>query len=148
MIRYIRTITFGAAAAAMLAACSSAPAEDEIMDWQTDARLGEEVDRICFSQSIDNFRAATRDTVIVEKGVSDEFLIETMGSCYDLKHAQSISLDTFSGSSCLSRGDSIFAYDSAFGPDSNDITPIRCPIRAIYEWDEDALEDEEAETAG
>ncbi|MGB3625087.1 MAG: DUF6491 family protein [Henriciella sp.] len=134
-----------AATALLLAAgACSTTAEDADPDaWRTDARLGEQVDRICFSSSIDNFREADRRTVIVEKGVNDEYLIETMGNCYNLKNAMSLSLDTFGGSSCIGRGDSIYAYDSAFGPDETDLAPVRCPISAIYEWDEDALDQED-----
>ena len=140
----IRAITFGAASAALLAACSSSPSADEEMaDWREDARLGEQVDRICFSDNIDNFRMTTRNTVIVEKGVNDEYLIETFNNCNDLDFAQSLSFDTFPGASCVTKGDSIYAYDSAFGPQDGDIPPIRCPISAIYEWNEDAAEEED-----
>lgn len=138
----IRTLAFGTVSAALLAACSTSPDTEESADWLNDARLGEKVDRICFTGSIDNFRAATRETVIVEKGVNDEYLLEMMGKCSDLDRAQSLSLDTFGGSSCLTKGDSIFAYDSVFGPDRTDMPAMRCPIRGIYKWNEDALEDD------
>ena len=145
MKHLIRTALACGAVTAMVAACTSAPDEQAAdADWMTDARLGEQVDRICFSSSIDNFRAPSRDTVIVEKGVNDEYLIQTFGNCYNLRNAQALSLDTFGGSSCLSKGDAIFAYDSVFGPDKTDIGPVRCPIKAIYEWNEDALEASEA----
>ena len=144
MKHLIRTALACGAVTAMVAACTSAPDEQAAdADWMTDARLGEQVDRICFSSSIDNFRAPSRDTVIVEKGVNDEYLIQTFGNCYYLRNAQELSLDTFGGSSCLSKGDAIFAYDSVFGPDKTDIGPVRCPIKAIYEWNEDAAEAEE-----
>ncbi|RIJ15651.1 DUF6491 family protein [Henriciella mobilis] len=144
MKHLIRTALACGAVTAMVAACTSAPDEQAAdADWMTDARLGEQVDRICFSSSIDNFRAPSRDTVIVEKGVNDEYLIQTFGNCYNLRNAQALSLDTFGGSSCLSKGDAIFAYDSVFGPDKTDIGPVRCPIKAIYEWNEDAAEAEE-----
>jgi len=144
MKHLIRTALACGAVTAMIAACTSAPDKQATdADWMTDARLGEQVDRICFTSSIDNFRAPSRDTVIVEKGVNDEYLIQTFGNCYNLRHAQSLSLDSFAGSSCLSKGDAIFAYDSAFGPDKTDIGPVRCPIKAIYEWNEDAAEAEE-----
>jgi hypothetical protein len=124
-----------------LAGCSTtSETGEQDKAWRTDARLGEQVDRICFRSSIDNFRAPTRNTVIVEKGVNDEYLIETMGRCHDLSHAQSLSFDTFPGAGCVSRGDSIYAFDSVFGPDRTDIPSVRCPIAAIYEWDEDAAE--------
>lgn len=141
----MKPILIPAALSALLfaAACSTTTDETDPDAWRTDARLGEQVNRICFSSSIDNFRETTRNTVIVEKGVNDEYLIETMGSCYELQGAMSLSLDTFGGSSCISKGDSIYAYDSVFGPDQTDLAPVRCPISAIYEWHEDALDEEE-----
>ena len=85
MKHLIRTALACGAVTAMVAACTSAPDEQAAdADWMTDARLGEQVDRICFSSSIDNFRAPSRDTVIVEKGVNDEYLIQTFGNCYNL----------------------------------------------------------------
>jgi len=137
------SLTMTAAAATMLAACSGAPTQEENpAEWMSDARLGEKVDRICFQSSVDSFRSHTDSTVIVEKGVNDEYLIETMGRCHDLDFAQSLSFDTFPGSGCITRGDSIYAYDSVFGPDRTDPPTIRCPISAIYEWDEEAADQE------
>lgn len=144
MSNLLKTMTLATAAAALVGACSTAPdaGNQAAEEWRTDARLGEKVDRVCFASNIDSFRMPTRNTVIVEEGVNDEYLIETMGSCYDLDGANSLSFDTFPGASCVTKGDSIYAYDSAFGPGMNDIPPVRCPISAIYEWNEDASEDQ------
>ena len=141
----IKPVLISAAVSALViaASCSTTADETDPDAWRTDARLGEQVNRICFSSSIDNFRKATRNTVIVEKGINDEYLIETVGSCYELRNAMSISLDAFGGSSCISKGDSIYAFDSVFGPDETDLAPVRCPISAIYEWNEDALDEEQ-----
>lgn len=143
MSQFLRAITLATAATALLGACSTGPeagGQDE--EWRSDARLGERVDRVCFASTIDNFRMTTRNTLIVEEGASDEYLIEVVGSCYNLDGANSISFDTFAGASCVTRGDSIYAYDSAFGPSQTDLPPARCPIRAIYEWNEDAAEED------
>ena len=132
------------------AACTTSPQQDseaEAENWRTDARLGEQVDRICFASAVDDFQMTTRRSVVVERGVNDHYLIETMGNCQDLRNALSMSFDTFPGSSCISKGDSIYAYDSLFGPDRMDIPPIRCPIKAIYKWEEDAI-DQEADMDG
>lgn len=143
MSKFFYTVAGSAVAAALLAGCTSTGEETaEVENWKEDARLGEQVDRICFKDNIDNFRSATRNTVIVERGVNDEYLIETFSSCFDLKNANSLSFDTFGASSCLSKGDSIKAYSSAFGPSETDFPSVNCPIRAIYEWNEDAAEDE------
>ena len=138
-------LTLLPAAGLLLAACAATPEDTaEAEAWQSDARLGEKVDRICFTANVDNFREPTRQTVIVERGVNDEYLVETVGSCFDLDRAGSLAFDTLPGSGCITRGDNIIAFDSAFGPDRTGVPPQRCPIKAIYEWDEDALAEEDA----
>lgn len=135
---------FAISALMALGGCTASNATSDTgnKEWLQDARLGEKVDRVCFKSSIDSFRSPTDRTVIVEEGVNDEYLIETTGTCPDLDWAQSLSFDTPRAASCVTRGDSIYAYDSVFGPDNTGIAPIRCPISAIYKWNEQAAETE------
>ncbi|XBQ16254.1 MAG: DUF6491 family protein [Oceanicaulis sp.] len=123
---------------AMIAACA-APGEmindpDDFAAYQGDPRLGTEVDRICFSRNIDGFGETTDNSVIVEAGVNEHYLIKTFGICSDLEYAQSLSFEQY-GSSCLRRGDQIIPYDSVFGPDEAGLPPRSCAIDRIYEWD-------------
>lgn len=133
------------ALAALLAACATTP-DDRVRgvaQFEDDPRLGEEVDRICFQSTIDNFSNPTRDTVILEAGVSRQYLVEVFGVCPDLKFAQSIGIAA--RTSCLTRSDALLVSDSAFGlNDGSGIGPRRCTIRSIYDWDDDA-EGEETE---
>jgi len=136
----IRTALAAIPCGLMLYACASlgdAP-DDGVAAFADDPRLGEEVDRICFGRQINGFGETTDRTIIVNAGVNEHYLIETIGFCRDLDWAQSISLDQFS--SCLTGGDSIIPYGSAFGPDRSGPPPQSCRIKAIYEWDEDAGE--------
>ena len=133
---------FSAAAAAfalaILTACAT-PGENNkargIAAFDGDPRLGEEVKKVCFNQSIDGFTSTTRDTVVLTKGVSDEYIIEVFGACPNLRSAQRIALDSVT--SCLSKSDYLIVYDSAFGTDSG-LGPDRCSIRRIHAWDSDA----------
>lgn len=102
--------------------------------FANDVRRGEQVDRVCFASSIDGFGETTRRAVVVREG-RDRYLIETFGTCFDLDWAQSLAIDTFSG--CLTKGDRIFASDSAFGFDKSDVRQS-CTVKAIYDWDPDA----------
>jgi len=99
-----------------------------------DPRLGEEVSRICFASQIDGFRAASRDTVIVESGFKDEFVLGMMGSCQNLQQAQAIALDT--GLSCLTEFDNIIVFDSAFGKQTSPFSQEKCAIKSIHRWNE------------
>lgn len=132
-------------AALVLASCATGPDGEAnarpqgFEDYENDPRLGERVDRICFGSQIDSFGETTSETVLLEAGVNDWYLVHTY-RCSELDFAQSLRFDRFG--SCLSRGDDIIAYDSAFGPDNTGPAPRNCPIRAIYEWDEDAVEED------
>lgn len=103
-----------------------------------DPRLGEKVNRICFASQIDGFRAATKNTVIVESGLRKEFIMETFGGCSNLRSAQAISLPT--GFSCLSDKDNIIVHESVFGTASTPFSNERCTIKSIYRWNENADE--------
>jgi len=128
-----------------LSACASTAEEGDeargIAVYADDVRLGEEVDRICFSSNIDGFRSATRDTVILDRGVKDEYIVEVMRGCQNLKWAQAIQID--SHLSCVSKFDNLIVYDSAFGTNSTPGSVERCAIKKIYKWNKDAEETEE-----
>jgi hypothetical protein len=135
-----------AGSAAALVACTTGPVDTAPPSgFADDARLGERVDRICFGRSINGFGDTTDRTIIVEVGVNRHYLIETFSYCQGLDWAQSIALDQYA--SCVTTSDAIIPSDSAFGADRSGLQPQRCPIKAIYEWDEDAGEAEAAEAA-
>ena len=130
--------------AATLAACATAdrlsPAE-ELEATLSDVRLGERTDRVCFKRGIDGFRDAKDRTVVVRRGVNDDYLL-VMRSCPQLDRAQLIGfVDGFSGS-CLTRNDRVAVSESSFalrGP--GQIGPTTCFVDAIYRWNEDAAEE-------
>ncbi len=122
------------ASGALLAACQT-PADQAdaqptgAAQFAGDPRLGEKTDRLCFASTVDGFRQAGDNTVILETGPSTEYLVETNGTCFDLDRAQTIGLDT--DLSCARPGDSLIVSDSAFGlTDNIVIGPQRCLIRA------------------
>ncbi len=122
------------AASAFLAACSStAVTQPRESAFAGDPRLGERVDRVCFSSTIDNFMDATDRTIVIERGVNDKYLIETVGRCPDLEWAQSIAISA--SGTCLTRFDELFASESAFGVRGALGRPVkRCVIGSIHTW--------------
>lgn len=100
-----------------------------------DPRRGEEIDRLCFASQIDSFGETTKRAVVVREG-RDYFLVETFPGCFDLDWAQSLAFDSMT--SCLSRGDRVFAFDNVFA--RSDIVGHQqsCRIKSIYKWDRDA----------
>ncbi len=100
-----------------------------------DVRVGEQVEEICFSRQIDRFRENGRDSVVLTRGASDEFLLMIRG-CPLLSRAQSIRTGN---RGCLRDMGNIFVSDTVSAPLSG--VPQRidtCPVHAIYRWNEDA----------
>jgi hypothetical protein len=93
-----------------------------------DSRLGDEVRQICFASSINGWKEfnGERRSVILTKGVKDEYKLELSGICDISQGMNSIATRT-RGSSCLSRGDEIIVSNGFSGVD-------RCFIKKIYQW--------------
>lgn len=125
----VAAVTFGAAGTAL-------SGEKEV-----DPRLGEEVDRICFSRDIDGFRTIDDedDAVLLERGVNDWYRAALSGPCnYNaLRFAQSVAIDDRPRGGCVTRGDALVFSDSAFG-DFRFPNATRCIIVEIHRWDEKA----------
>ena len=136
--------TVAACATAISPEAEQARAEARAAEvFEGDPRRGELVDRVCFAAQIDSFGKTTDRAVVIREG-RDHYLVETFGGCFDLDHAQSLAFRTTT--SCLTKGDRIFASDSAFGFGRHRAGPQSCLIKAIYDWDRDAKADDEAES--
>ena len=102
---------------------------------KNDVRQGEEVKQICFASSI----KGQRRSVILTKGVNDEFKVDLSGVC-DVSQAM-MKIGTRSrGSSCLTRGDDILVDNGFSGVD-------RCMITKIYIWNADKQESNDSAEA-
>ncbi len=114
------------------AARSGEPAADG------DPRLGEEVDQICFSRDISNFRTIDDedDAVLLERGVNDWYKTTLAGACNynQLRFAQSVAIDDRPRGGCIRRGDALVFSNSAFG-DFSFPNATRCIIVEIRRWD-------------
>lgn len=125
----------------LLAGCAtssgSSPAE-ELAETLADARLGEPLDRVCFSRAIDGFRDNRERTVVVRRGVSDDYLL-VLRSCPQLDSAQLIALTDRLGSGCLRRNDRIIVSESptALRGIGQIGSPV-CFVDSIYGWNENA----------
>lgn len=151
-------ITF-AAMILVVSACATATTPEQLEAREAkraaevfadDPRRGELVDKVCFANQIDSFGLTTKRAVVVREG-GDRYLIETFPGCFDLDWAQSLAIDSFGA--CLTKGDRILAFDSVFPNDRHLNAQQSCRVKAIYEWDRDAVapddsgEDESSEEA-
>jgi hypothetical protein len=119
-----------ACASALVAACTTPPTETA--EAKPDPRQGKEVRQICFNQQIRNWRENDRRSIIVEKGVNEEYKLDLIGTCEPSDAFLSVGLvSRVGGGTCLSSGDRLVTdarYDGS------------CSIRRIYEWHKDATE--------
>lgn len=116
------------ASAFLAAACTTPPTETA--EAKPDPRQGQEVRQICFNQQIRNWRENDRKSIIVEKGVRDEYKLELIGTCEPEDAFLNIGLvSRVGGGTCLSSGDQLVT-DTRFDGS--------CSIHRIYEWHKDA----------
>lgn len=115
----------GAVACGALAACSTQPTQ-AAEAAKPDPRQGKEVKQLCFNQQIDSWRENGRSSVIVRRGVKEEFKLDLSGLCDPDRAFVRVGLVT-RGSPCLSGGDQLLTDSSFSGT---------CIINKIYEWDE------------
>ena len=111
----------------LLSACTNVAVENN-KEVQINPRQGEEVKQICFASSINGWREVDgeRSSVILTKGVSEEYKLDLSGIC-DLTYAFNSIATRTRGSSCLTRGDDIIFNDGLSGIN-------RCMIKKIYKW--------------
>ena len=121
----------------LLSACTNVAVEN-IKEVEINPRQGEEVKQICFASSINGWREVDgeRSSVILTKGVSEEYKLDLSGIC-DLTYAFNSIATRTRGSSCLTRGDDIIFNDGLSGVN-------RCMIKKIYTWN--PAEEAEADT--
>ena len=121
----------------LLSACTNVAVENN-KEVEINPRQGEEVKQICFASSINGWREVDgeRSSVILTKGVSEEYKLDLSGIC-DLTYAFNSIATRTRGSSCLTRGDDIIFSDGLSGVN-------RCMIKKIYTWN--PAEEAEADT--
>ena len=121
----------------LLSACTNVAVENN-KEVDINPRLGVEINQICFASSINGWREVDgeRSSVILTKGVSEEYKLDLSGIC-DLTYAFNSIATRTRGSSCLTRGDDIIFNDGLSGVN-------RCMIKKIYTWN--PAEEAEADT--
>ena len=125
----------------LLSACTNVAVENN-KEVEINPRQGEEVKQICFASSINGWREVDgeRSSVILTKGVSEEYKLDLSGIC-DLTFAFNSIATRTRGSSCLTRGDEVSFDDGLSGLN-------RCLIKKIYKWNPaEAAEDEGTEAS-
>ncbi len=123
-------------AAVCAAACQATPEQQAARataDPETQAliaaRQGAEVDRLCFTNTINGWSELSRSAILLEQGVNEWYKVDLTGTCQPEWAFNAIGIVSRpAGSSCLSKGDRLITDD--------DTIPGVCYVDRIYEWDE------------
>lgn len=146
-LQHILILVCVSVACLVLLACAAPTSEDDAEeDPLEDLRVGEEVNRICFTSGINGFSSWDGPNgLLLRRGVNDRFLVLVDGGCFNTENALRVGIDERFGSGCLTRGDRLFVSDRLF-PDRGDPFAVQsCRVLAIYDWDEDAVDNAAAE---
>ncbi len=131
-------IIFSTVAALWLAGCAATDDQEtkqgsraEALEAEIKAKQGEPVRRVCFTRSINGWRALGRKSLLLSKGVNDWYKLDLVGTCDPKWAFDTIAIQTRpAGASCLTRGDRIATPDRAVSGN--------CVITDIYRWDDKA----------
>ena len=114
-----------------LAAASCTTPSPNPAEVISDPRQGKEESEVCFTNQIRNWRTNDVSSVIVEKGLKEEYKLDLAGDCHPEHAFSSIGLiSRVGGGLCLSTGDRLVTdahHDHG-----------ACTILRIYEWRKDA----------
>jgi hypothetical protein len=120
----------------LLAACASTPDDSTEIPLDSDPRIGEEVNQVCFARNLDSWQNVDNDgrAVILKMNNRETFKATLSGVCEPDWATVGIAVITRPGSNCISRGDRLKTDgDTARGYGS------ACTISHIYKWNPDAV---------
>lgn len=115
--------------------------EDKVViPLDSDPRIGEEVQQVCFTRSIDSWNDVDNDrnAVIIRMNNRDYYKLKISGGCDPQWAMSTIAVITRGASNCYSRGDRI----------KTDADPFHgygsaCVITGINKWNPDAVQQSE-----
>jgi hypothetical protein len=128
------------AAVLVQAGCASSARTE--FDPAGDPRIGAEVQRACFSStaaSNGGYREVGGRDAFVIGSLRKKYLLVFSGGCGDIGFGGSFPVFKSYGDDCRRRGEIVQTANGTIG-----VTGA-CSIQHIYEWDEDAVDDVEAE---
>ena len=106
--------------------------ETQSFDTSIDERIGNEVERACFSgaskASGNYFRIGDRDAFVTGNRSGKYLLVFSQG-CGNLDLGSSVPVFKNRGDNCRRRGEHVGTFDPGFGVSGG------CSIKHIFEWD-------------
>jgi hypothetical protein len=121
--------------ALMMASCATS--SREAFDPSVDARIGDEIDRACFSTSgSGGYRRIGDRDAFLTGALREKYLLVFSRGCGDLGPGGSFPVFKNFGDNCRRQGEIVQTARADFGVTGG------CTIEHIYEWDEEAEETE------
>lgn len=114
----------------LLFGCASSDQEQAFSyDKNNDPRIGQAVDRVCFSNAISGWGEVDNDPdgLLVHFGSNRTFKLDLIGMCEPDWAMTKVAFISRSGSNCLAKGDKVVT-------DSQRDRHSSCVVSAIHEW--------------
>jgi hypothetical protein len=121
---------------ALLTACATTQDDKAKIPLDSDPRVGEEVQLVCFVRDLDGWQNVDNDpkAVILRMNNRETFKLKLRGSCYPNFANLSLAVKTRSRSGCFSPGDKVKTdgdVSAGSGPG--------CTVTSIHKWDAKAV---------
>ena len=131
---YLTTLLF--MLSALLTGCATTQDEKAKIPLDSDPRVGEEVQKVCFVRDLEGWQNVDNDpkAVILRMKNRETFKLKLIGGCYPGMASLNLAVETSPGSSCFSPGDKVRTDgDLSSGYGSG------CKVTSIHKWDAQAV---------
>ena len=121
---------------ALLTGCATTQDDKAKIPLDSDPRVGEEVQQVCFVRDLDGWQNVDNDpkAVIMRMNNGETFKLKLIGGCDPSIFDLSIRIETIPGSGCYSPGDKVKTDgDMTRGYGSE------CRVTSIHKWDAQAV---------
>jgi hypothetical protein len=121
---------------ALFAGCAATPDKGLEIPPDSDPRVGEEVQLVCYVRDLDGWQNVENDgkAVILRMKNGDTFKLKLKGGCYPHFADLNLAIRTRSKSGCYSPGDKVKTDGDVTGSSGSE-----CTVASIHKWDEKAV---------
>ena len=121
---------------ALLTGCATTQDDKAKIPLDSDPRVGEEVQQVCFIRDLDGWQNVDNDSkaVILRMNNGETFKLKLKGSCYPNFASLNLAVKTRSSSGCFSPGDKVKTDGDVPGGSGSE-----CIVTSIHKWDEKAV---------
>jgi hypothetical protein len=121
---------------ALLTGCATSQDDKAKIPLDSDPRVGEEVQQVCFTRDLDGWQSVDNDrkAVILRMNNGETFKLKLIGGCDPRSADLNLAVKTSTGSGCFSPGDKVKTDGDLSRGDGPG-----CKVTSIHKWDAKAV---------